>query len=220
MHGTLGIGFGGGEPTLYPQFPELCTYATRHTALAVTFTTHGHHLDDRMLEKLEGHVNFVRISMDGVNETYERLRRRSFATLVQRLIAVRQITRFGLNYVVNFETFPDLDRAVALAEEMTASEFLLLPERPVNGSSGITEGVARSLREWIIGYRGTVPLSISEGNSDGLPVSDPFATEPTLHKYAHIDASGTLKRTSFEKTGVTISGDVMTALSQLRHLTA
>ena len=41
-NGCLGIGLGGGEPTLHPDLPRLCRYATENTGLAVTFTTHGH----------------------------------------------------------------------------------------------------------------------------------------------------------------------------------
>src|SRR5947208_772980 len=33
-NGTLGVGFGGGEPTLYRRFAELCLYATQNTGLA------------------------------------------------------------------------------------------------------------------------------------------------------------------------------------------
>src|SRR5689334_18091084 len=40
--GCFGVGFGGGEPTLYPQFVDLCREIHDCTELAVTFTTHGH----------------------------------------------------------------------------------------------------------------------------------------------------------------------------------
>ena len=220
LRGTLGVGFGGGEPTLYKQFVELCVHATKNTSLAVTFTTHGHHLNDQFLERLNGYVNFIRISMDGVNDTYERLRHRSFPALVGRLRAVKQITRFGINYVVNSDTFPDLDRAIELAEEVDASEFLLLPEQIANGRGGVSAGMMRELRAWIQGYRGLVPLAISERNAEGMPTSDPFPEEAGLREYAHIDAQGILKRTSFDKTGIAIDAhDIMSALRQLRQQT-
>src|SRR5947208_2789883 len=65
-NGTFGVGFGGGEPTLYPRFAELCDHACQNTGLAVTFTTHGHRLDDRLLNALAGNVHFIRVSMDGI----------------------------------------------------------------------------------------------------------------------------------------------------------
>lgn len=64
--GTIGVGFGGGEPTLHPRFVELCAHTARHTRLAVTFTTHAHRLTERLLTGLTGNVHFIRVSMDGV----------------------------------------------------------------------------------------------------------------------------------------------------------
>src|SRR5258705_235208 len=54
QHGTLGVGFGGGEPTLHPRFADICEFASQSTRMAVTFTSHGHHLTDRLLARLEG----------------------------------------------------------------------------------------------------------------------------------------------------------------------
>ena len=36
--GCLGVGFGGGEPTLHPGFSEICRRVAEETQLAVTFT--------------------------------------------------------------------------------------------------------------------------------------------------------------------------------------
>lgn len=148
-NGTIGVGFGGGEPTLYRRFAELCVYASKHTGLAVTCTTHGHHLTPTLLARLSGNVHFVRVSMDGVGQTYERLRGRSFDVLVQRLAALKEVTPFGINYVVNSSTLPDIDSAVELAEKAGASEFLLLPEQAVNGRGGIADLTFSTLREWV-----------------------------------------------------------------------
>ncbi|RKH72547.1 radical SAM protein [Corallococcus sp. AB032C] len=62
-HGTLGIGFGGGEPTLYPEFVKLCQYAARETRLSVSFTTHGHHIDSELAERLRDNVHFIRVGL-------------------------------------------------------------------------------------------------------------------------------------------------------------
>ena len=129
-NGACGVGFGGGEPTLYPQFAELCAYAAQNTNLAVTFTTHGHHLRRALLESLKGNVHFVRVSMDGVGDTYERLRNRSFSALQKRLDALRSVVPFGINFVVNKDTVPDLDTAATLAENAGASKLLILSEYP------------------------------------------------------------------------------------------
>jgi MoaA/NifB/PqqE/SkfB family radical SAM enzyme len=214
--GSLGVGFGGGEPTLHPDFAGICAALAKSTGLAVTFTTHGHTLDDRLLGALSGNVHFIRLSMDGVGPTYESLRRRPFHSFLRRLNMVREFAPFGINYVVNEDTLADLDAALALAGEVGASEFLLLPERPVRGRQGIDVRTRLALREQVRSHRGTVRLAISQPDSVGFPVDDPFVSEQGLLAYAHIDASGTLRRSSYSPNGVAIGSDgIMAALATL-----
>jgi len=216
-NGCLGVGFGGGEPTLYRRLPEVCRYAAQQTGLAVTFTTHAHRLDEALAAMLVGNVHFVRVSMDGVAATYEVLRGRSFATLRQRLDTVRALAPFGINFVVNARTLPDLNAALDLAAETGAAEFLLLPEQPVRGRGGIDPGTALELQRWVARYRGGVPLAVSEAGSEGLQVCAPVAGETGLDAYAHIDATGVLKTSSYDPEGIPIgSGGVMGALGRLR----
>lgn len=203
-NGCLGVGFGGGEPTLYPRLAELCRYTARTTGLAVTLTSHGHRLDDSLLASLTGNIHFLRISMDGVGSTYERFRRRPFAALRSRLEALRAVASFGINYVVNARTVPDLDVAVELASEVGAVEFLLLPEQATDACSGIDDRTVEALRHWVRFYRGNVPLTVSEAGSDGLPTCNPLGRENGLRAYAFISASGVLKRSSFDADGVLI----------------
>jgi len=216
-HGCLGVGFGGGEPTLYRPLVEVCRSAVQYTNLAVTLTTHAHRLDDRMIAALSGSVHFVRISMDGMGRTYERLRGRSFALLRQRLGEVRALCPFGINYVVNAQTLPGLDDATELAAAVGAAEFLLLPEQPTRTTAGVDQATLAAFRHWVHGYRGPVPLSVSEAGSDGLPKCDPTPGETGLRAYAHVSALGVLKRSSYEPKGVTIVNDsIIEALQELR----
>jgi MoaA/NifB/PqqE/SkfB family radical SAM enzyme len=219
-HGCLGVGFGGGEPTLYRQFAELCSYAAQNTRLAVTFTTHAHRLDETLVSRLTGSVHFIRVSVDGVGNTYEQLRGRSFAKLCERLGVIRTLAPFGINYVVNAQTVLDLDAALELAENAGASEFLLLPEQPVRGRGGIDLLTMEALRQWSARYCGKLPLTISEVNAEGFPVCNPLIQETGLRAYAHIDASGVLKSSSYSNHGILISGEgVIHALLTLRkHL--
>ena len=215
-NGCLGVGFGGGEPTLYRQFSEICRFTTENTDLAVTFTTHGHNLDEQLLARLCGKVHFFRISMDGVDSTYEALRGRSFSYLLNRITMARELAPFGINYVVNKRTISDLDRAISIATNLGASEFLLLPEEPVNSQRGIDDCTLAILREWIEYYSGTIPLTISEGKAHGINVANPFANEPGLRGFAHIDAWGVLKRTSYDNEGQSIGvSGVISALNLL-----
>ena len=53
----IGVGFGGGEPTLNPYFSKLCTYTIEKTNLAVTMTTHGQRISDEPLNELTGNTS-------------------------------------------------------------------------------------------------------------------------------------------------------------------
>jgi|SRR4028118_450228 pyruvate-formate lyase-activating enzyme len=216
VNGCIGVGFGGGEPTLYPWLAELCSYTAQKTGLAVTMTTHAHRLSDRLLKNLAGNVHFIRVSMDGVEATYESIRGRSFVALIQRIDALSKTVSFGINFVVNSKTIDDLDKAIELAEEFGCSEFLLLPEEATLGTGGIDSDTRRILQGWVARYSGSIPLAVSEGGADGLPTCNPLSTETGLNAFVHIDASGILKRTSYSTSGIQILEDgVMPALQKL-----
>jgi hypothetical protein len=130
---------------------------------------------------------------------------------------LRNLAPFGINFVVNAHTFPDLNAAIELAADVGASEFLLLPEQPSRARPGIDSSTTTALREWVHFYGGCVPLTISEAGCDGLPTCNPLAGELGLRGYAHIDAAGVLKSSSYARDGVPIEGSgVMAALELLR----
>jgi MoaA/NifB/PqqE/SkfB family radical SAM enzyme len=217
-HGTLGVGFGGGEPTLYPEFVRLCQHAAHETRLSVSFTTHGHHIDREMVDRLRNSIHFIRVSMDGVGATYEAVRRRSFPELLDRLEHVRAISRFGVNVVINERTLPDLNDVARLAADSGACELLLLPQMPVRSVVAIAVDTLQGLRRWVDAYKGHLKLCINESSAEGFPTCDPLNEERGLRAYAHIDATGVLKRSSYVNTGIQLGeGGVLQALDQLAH---
>jgi MoaA/NifB/PqqE/SkfB family radical SAM enzyme len=217
-HGTLGVGFGGGEPTLYPEFVRLCQHAAHETRLSVSFTTHGHHIDREMVDRLRNSIHFIRVSMDGVGATYEAVRRRSFPELLDRLEHVRAISRFGVNVVINERTLPDLDDVARVAADSGACELLLLPQMPVRSVVAIAVDTLQGLRRWVDAYKGHLKLCINESSAEGFPTCDPLNEERGLRAYAHIDAMGVLKRSSYVNTGIQLGeGGVLQALDQLAH---
>jgi len=217
-HGTLGVGFGGGEPTLHPEFVKLCQYTAHETRLSVSFTTHGHHVDNELAERLRGSVHFIRVSMDGVGATYESIRRRPFAELLERLRDVRSISRFGVNVVVNDHTLPELDEVASVSADAGACELLVLPQMPARSVLAASVDTLQVLRCWVDGYKGPLKLCINESSAEGFPTCDPLGDERGLRAYAHIDAMGVLKASSYAGTGVQLGeGGVVQALDQLVH---
>lgn len=215
-HGTLGVGFGGGEPTLYPEFGRLCRHVAQTTRLAVCFTTHGHHIDGELADTLRGSVHFIRVSMDGVGSTYESIRRRPFSELLARLERVRHISPFGINVVVNERTLPDLDDVARVAGDAGACELLLLPQIAMRRVEAISSSNLQALRRWVDAYRGPLKLCINEASAEGFPTCDPLVAERGLLAYAHIDATGVLKPSSYAQAGAPLGeGSVLRALNQL-----
>lgn len=216
VNGTLGVGFGGGEPTLYPEFARLCQRVARETRLSVSFTTHGHHIDEGLANDLRGSVNFVRVSMDGVGDTYASIRRRPFAMLLARLKNIQMISPFGINIVINERTMRDLDESAMVAEDSGACELLLLPQMPVRRVPSIQADTMKELLRWVDSYAGNLKICINEASAEGFPVCDPLTAERGIRAYAHIDASGVLKASSYDTAGVQIGdGGVLLAIDHL-----
>jgi MoaA/NifB/PqqE/SkfB family radical SAM enzyme len=200
-NGALGIGFGGGEPTLYPRFSELCATLTGTTELAISFTTHAHRMTPRLRDELVGAVHYIRVSMDGLGITYEQIRRRSFARFLQQVQIVSDTCAFGVNYVVNDATVAQLDEAANLVFGLGATEMLLLPEVSNRGLRASTQKV---LLDWVRANSGQLRLAISEiGVTDGIPIADPFVAEKGTKAYIHVNASGKVSRTSYNQDGAT-----------------
>lgn len=217
--GALGLGFGGGEPTLYKRLADVCIYAAESTGLAVTMTTHGHRWNADLVSRLRGAVNFVRVSVDGVGDTYERLRGRSFAHLRVALDTIGAEFHWGMNTVINQDTVRDLDAIAALAAEHGASQLLLLPQQPTASSPALEQVTLRELESWILAYAGPVALATSADATLGVPIANALPGEVGLRSYAHIDANGTARSSSYNPRGVQIGEDgVMAALKRLAQL--
>lgn len=199
--GTLGIGFGGGEPTLYPHFSEICEYTANETDLAVTFTTHGHRLTDTLLSNLKGNVHFIRISIDGVGQTYEGFRGRKFDKLIERIERAREISSLGFNIVINDSTIQDLDQVTEIARKFDISEVLLLPQQATQNVKGLSKDSYEKMKMWITGYSGKTRLTISDIGLESNFICNPLLMETGLNAYAHIDALGLLKSSSYSNIG-------------------
>ena len=143
--GCLGVGFGGGEPTLHPGFVDICKRVAGETQLAVTFTTHGHRLTPQLVDRLKGSIHFARISVDGVGRTYEEQRGKQFANLLRGMEFIATLSPFGINVVVNERTVVELDAMSELAQKVGASELLLLPQQATTGVASMDGVVARAL---------------------------------------------------------------------------
>ncbi len=219
--GCFGIGFGGGEPTLYPKFAELCREVAQKTSLAVTMTTHGHRFSAELSENLSGQVNFIRLSMDGAHATYERLRGRSFATFLEKLALVRSTARFGVNFVVNDDTINDLPEAAALVFGEGAEEFLLLPQTGTDGRLSMAPETLQRLKDWVSDNHERCRLATSAhgGAEIEAPMLMISKAEFQTYDFMHVDAMGTLKVSAFAGEGIGLADgmSIMAAIQETRN---
>ena len=120
--------------------------------------------------------------------------------------------------MINERTVAELDAISELAQTVGASELLLLPQQATTVVASMNRVVGRALQDWVSNYRGKVRLAVSEAGASGLPTCDPLPDERGLRAYAHIDASGMLRASSYSPVGAKI-GDagVLSALKQLRN---
>lgn len=216
--GCLGIGFGGGEPTGHPRFVELCQRVTTLTAMAVTFTTHGHRLTPTLAARLRGSVHFARLSVDGVGTTYERLRGREFASMHVAAEVLSSVCPFGINTVVNADTLGELDEVVAFAVQVGAVELLLLPQQPTPTTTGLSLADADVLVDWVRQTRPGLRLAIARsGLEASVPAVELVQGEHPLDAHMHIDASGVLRPHAYASTGIQIEDSVLDAVYALRE---
>lgn len=215
-NGTFGIGFGGGEPTAHPEFVSICRSIAEETALAVSFTTHGHRFTAALADDLRGNVHFIRVSVDGVGATYERIRGRPFASLTEQIKLIESTAPFGINVVVTEETVDELDACLAWAEAAGARELLLLAEQPANGRPGLPPVVHRQMTEWIVEARPGIRLAVGASDAEAeMGLADPFGREPPLEAHAHVDASAYLRPDAYSTSGVPIGSSIMDAVHNL-----
>lgn len=154
--------------------------------------------------------------MDGVGTTYERIRGRSFEKLVQYLSLLKERIPFGINYVVNHNTIDDLSEAVSIVETCGTEEILLLPEEPIGLGQKIDSSTLEHLRTWIDNYKGNVRLAISSSYKGMINSLIALENEPDHLAFAHIDATGQLKPSSFSQNGYAIDNNgVLDAYARL-----
>ena len=116
--GTLAVSFGGGEPSLYPALAEVLKYTHEETPLAVGITANCTEELVELTPSIYHYVNFLRISMDRIGDTYYEHRGIQFENFVNRLEYLLGFYKIGINYLVDESTIDELDDAFVLMKKM------------------------------------------------------------------------------------------------------
>ena len=202
--GTLDIALGGGEPTLHPDLVKICERLWNQTSLGISITTHGYHLTKELVKNLIGIVSIRRVSIDGIDPIYSKLRGIPIKIIEEKLSLLKGVIPFGVNTVVNSQTINGLDALLDFAIKKGAMELLLLPMIK-DGEFELTEIEWTKLDKWIIDNFQKIPLRVLTSAKNKL--SGPFLFNNTIwdNDYAFITANLELQNNSYEANGILIN---------------
>jgi len=202
--GTLDVALGGGEPTLHPDFEQVCKRLWNETGLGVSFTTHGHHLSPRLIESIHKHVSCVRISLDGIEPAYSQIRKRPLKDLLARLDSLKGKVPFGFNVLITTATLDTLDGVLELADSYGACEILLLPI-VTGGKPRLSDHEWKRLDQWICHNYEKIPLRV--GSYARSYLTGPFLFDDAgwETEYAYLSTDRTLRMSSYVTDGINLS---------------
>ena len=111
----------------------------------------------------------------------------------------------------------DLDQVTEIAEKFDIPEVLLLPQQATQNVKSLSKDSYEKMKKWIEGYSGETRLTISDIGLESNFICNPLLMETGLNAYAHIDALGFLKSSSYSNIGQEIGGkSVLEALQLLK----
>ena len=201
--GTFDIAFGGGEPTLHPDLIEICETIWNNTDLGISITTHGHNLNGTYISRLKNNISFIRVSIDGIEPIYSKLRKKSLDNLLPKLKLLSGQIPFGINAVINKLTVNKLDDLKSLFFEFGAFELLLLPMWH-KGKFVLSEDEWLTLNNWIQENHSLIPIRVSSEAKKYLNLPFLFDSDEWDNDYAFIGIDKTLRKNSFTKHGLFI----------------
>lgn len=202
--GTFDVAFGGGEPTLHPDLADICKAIWNETELGISITTHGHNLNRNYISSLKNNLSFVRISIDGVEPIYSKLRKRPLSDLLLNLELLSGQIPFGINAVMNKLTIDHLDELKNLFIEYGACELLLLPMWH-QGKFVLTNKDWNALSIWIEQNYNEIPIRVSSESKKYLDLPFLFTDEAWDNDYGFIGIDRVFKKNSFTREGLEMS---------------
>jgi len=113
--GVLEMAFGGGEPTLFPQWERFIHQLYDETRLAINFTTNGMMLTEDFLQRTAGKYGNIRLSLYDTNHHEDTIRR-----------LVANNARFGVNWMITPADLPTIESRFLRLLELGVRDFLLL----------------------------------------------------------------------------------------------
>lgn len=140
QYGAKAVTFLGGEPFLYRDLALVVRHAKQALGLRVEICTNGYRIERRLTE-IAADLNFLRISLEGIDSTNDRIRKRgSFQSAIAAFRRAQDLgIRTGATLTV---TAQNIDEVIALAQtlqKLGALQLKLHCLRPVGNACGHPE---------------------------------------------------------------------------------
>lgn len=201
--GVLEIAFGGGEPTLFPNWSDFLCELYDSSALCLNFTTNGLRINDRFLDAIRGKYGQIRLSLYDDND---------YVTTINTL--VQSGARFGVNWMITPHGIPEIRSRFTELYEAGVRDFLLLRPKGLdfkmhlNGHQlAIVEESLTSLYE-CFGHKASIKLDVCWGNCfKNIPVLFPSGDCGAADEFLSITSDRRVKVCSFQETSVGIPFD-------------
>lgn len=201
--GCLEVTLGGGEPLLYPQFPEVCKWIWDNTNLAISVTTHGHHLSSSIISQIADKISSLRFSIDGIEPYYSQVKGRPLRNLVDIILGIRGKIPFGINTVVRPGKLCAVSEVIELAIEIGSGNVLIIPEHK-DGQFILEKCEWQQLNRLLDSYKSKIQLFISNDAYEFVTINCLETESKDEFLFGHVSAERKLKPDSYSKHGITI----------------
>jgi len=199
---VLEITLGGGEPLLYPNIIELIDWIHSRTTLGVSLTTHGHHLNKKLINQIKGKLSKLRISIDDIEPRYSLIRGRPLLELEKKILEfVSNNISFGINIVVNQDYITNLPKTIEYIISLGAEDILLIPEH-VNGIVKYKKKQWNLLNDIMEKYQNRIQLNVTSTTMKEIAIKTIVTAKNNEFMFAHLSADKKIKFNSYTTEGL------------------
>jgi MoaA/NifB/PqqE/SkfB family radical SAM enzyme len=201
--GVFEIRFCGNEPTVHPDFFEICRFVQdRQMYLGINTNAH---FDSAFQQRLvELGPDFVVVSIDGTEDTHDQIRGAgSYQLAVSFLQALaRANIKRRINTVLSSDSLPAVRHIAKLADE-TGSDVSYLPLRPIGKATSFKKNRALTPELMMAAVNEVMEVRSRYPNVTFLTYFDIYSAKPTYHHSLVLNEPCPARKNGF----VTCEGD-------------
>ncbi len=202
------VSLSGGEPLLYKPLAELLQHA-HACGMRTSVTSNGMLLTERNIKLLQGNVDVLAISLDGIPESHNRIRgsQLAFDTMKARLPLLRSANlNFGFIFTLTQYNLNELDWVRDFAIGEGAKLLQIHPLEEVGNAAVMLQGNAPDATESAYAWL----LAQKKGNND-LKVQIDLAFSETVKQHPELVFASALPEEKNKRFGDLVSPIVIEA---------